>query len=706
MAHNLRYFYEFKSRQDNITHRVEILEDNYLGSVKELIPSSEPLVIEYPEFDVMEVIRGCGAKLSFIYKGDENDLRNFFTSDFKKFLVRHYEGGVLNWFGYLNSEVYTEDFTDDAQITGIMVELSANNGFGLFERHTFVDATDAEIRTLYSIPQIVQKCVNDLGLPYTTLYVLSDTTQTTSVADQEAFDVLNINTTNFTDEDGNIYNLKDVLEAVLTPLGLSMIADKEKIFLMDIHSLFENDSATFVTYDLTTLAKGTYVDNTSETFDAIEYYETGQSLSYRTGINRQLIKFDPYTNTSMVNCPINNEELFEGYVPPPSPQGTDPYDWDEYTYTTHTNYDILTSSCIPKRILVEESHPDHGNEENWVLHIIPSVEANGTVSDICFQNKRRAPLSTFENTRYIGIECDFYVRRTNEYGRSTGSIRYVETKWMVKIGSKYLRRDTPNDVYSWSDTPTTASFVFGVGAGEDEVTDRWKKMEDNLYAILDKLSYWPDSKPEKFLSPTALSHGDIDVGMTPYVKTWEFNRSQGQYNPTTDTSLIISIWIRDFDLKFWDASKDVVGGFRTEFQTNNVEYDGYGDPKFKDEGDSINTICGTKFYQEDEMRGCFGYLDSGYFKYITDGAKRHTNSGRLEELLLATKLGNFQEPSVQLSMSIKSITTSNQPVRIREVLYNIPTLSGKRFLFTGGNINVRDNSITGTWTEIKSDDTL
>lgn len=81
MAHGLKFWYEWRSETDNALHRVEILEQDYVGGDTEVSPAADPFVVEYPNFEITDPVRGNGARLSFYFEGTEAEIRDFFTVD-------------------------------------------------------------------------------------------------------------------------------------------------------------------------------------------------------------------------------------------------------------------------------------------------------------------------------------------------------------------------------------------------------------------------------------------------------------------------------------------------------------------------------------------------------------------------------------------------------------------------------------------------
>jgi hypothetical protein len=69
MAFNVKYYYNFKSLNNNDTYKVEILEDA-ATTPEEIRGAKDPFIVDFPEKDLFDPVKSSGAILNLFSQTD------------------------------------------------------------------------------------------------------------------------------------------------------------------------------------------------------------------------------------------------------------------------------------------------------------------------------------------------------------------------------------------------------------------------------------------------------------------------------------------------------------------------------------------------------------------------------------------------------------------------------------------------------------
>lgn len=194
MALGLLYIFEFDSEKFRHNNLIEVWEEGYIGTPSYKALGASPILKrERGESD--GGLYGSSLELSLQSDLDEEFIK-LYTTDNKKFQVRHYVDNVLNWSGFILPEKYTEPNIAppyDVQIT-------VADGLGILKN------IDFNLMGRHSILSILKYCLDNTGLAldFEIICDLKETTQdptksillqvTTDVgqwAEKTCYDVLN-----------------------------------------------------------------------------------------------------------------------------------------------------------------------------------------------------------------------------------------------------------------------------------------------------------------------------------------------------------------------------------------------------------------------------------------------------------------------------------------------------------------------------------
>lgn len=264
------YMGEFVSRGDNSRWRVTILSEQGGGStIGQLeFPGEEPLIIEWTETSKEEVICGSTATLKVISPGDRT-FSGLYTIQAGSVGIRIEKDGVLYWMGTLDPEFYEEPYTDNEDYE---VELTFSD-FGIFERLKYnlagMQTLEAIVRDALSRAKITE----DLCQEWIS-------TQSPNGGGRMGLADLSVRSENFIDEDGEVSNMKEVLEGILQPLGIRMIQRGGKVWVYDLNGIY------------------------GASVEKIEWHDDDQMMGVDKVANNVKITFSPYASSELINGEI------------------------------------------------------------------------------------------------------------------------------------------------------------------------------------------------------------------------------------------------------------------------------------------------------------------------------------------------------------------------------------------------------------------
>ena len=148
MSYGLKYRLSFDS-VSGTPYEINILEAGYDGPVEKRNLGSAPVL----KMDDGEAVRGTSLELS-IETCFDGDLREFYTTDRKKFRVEVYRSGVLFWSGHILPELYSEPYIS----VPFDVSVTASDGLGLLKNIPF------GLSGKRSVFDVIKYCCEQTGL--------------------------------------------------------------------------------------------------------------------------------------------------------------------------------------------------------------------------------------------------------------------------------------------------------------------------------------------------------------------------------------------------------------------------------------------------------------------------------------------------------------------------------------------------------------
>lgn len=259
---SLRYFGEFKSVDGNL-YRIEILQDGSF-TPQEITLAGNPVTIEWDEVDKMEPVMSSSATLRLVSMTDRQFV-DMYTVEATSIRLNIYRSGALYWSGTLDTELFEEPYyLTDRYVT----ELTFSD-FAQLSRLKW------QMQGYATIQSIVEECLRISNIEYNGIIKYVATTVEGSTADLLSTSLLS--NYNFYDEDGEAWNVREVLDEVLRPFALRLKQKAGQIIIADIHSL------------------------ASLSPQEIEWRAADSVLGVEPTYNRAVVEFSPYSEVVLFN---------------------------------------------------------------------------------------------------------------------------------------------------------------------------------------------------------------------------------------------------------------------------------------------------------------------------------------------------------------------------------------------------------------------
>ena len=303
MSYGLKYYTSYYRRSGNIT-TIEIHEKDYSGSATYLKSGVPPLKFHFETdpsslYQSPTVGTGCELRLCL----PSLSALDLFTEDPQKYMVLVYDGesstGTLVWQGFLNSGVYSEDYSSpfDKPIT-----LYANDGMSVLEKIAYVDEYGENYDDIQTVKEIMEIILGKLGLSFIRLNACYDIS-INEIGQNNIFLYLELPARNFYDENENPMSCREVLDSIFGSLGLTIRFFGEDIYVFDPIDLHDTSKSKCYRADIGYLGGfygGTYelIGGYLDISDGdIGWGKTGSMLDVLPSVDEVVVHYDPYTYT-------------------------------------------------------------------------------------------------------------------------------------------------------------------------------------------------------------------------------------------------------------------------------------------------------------------------------------------------------------------------------------------------------------------------
>lgn len=685
MAWTTLYYHEYYDTAGNAC-RLDIKED--AAAVNTLVEAAPvPIKLIRPAKDILNPVKGDGCVINLMSQTDRQFI-GLFTADMDQYRIEHRVATVLTWFGYLNTEMYRESYSE---VQNYYVELSGNNGFALLDRYKFLDGSGDPYTGLKTQWEIIQIILGYWGLmdlvSLLSIGIGTTSTEITIGGTETIFHHTYVSCHNYYDEDGEPMTCRQVMEEILKPYGAIMQMFGAWLIITDIDSLASDISFKNYNNDFTWNGSSSSLASNVLDLETVGYYDDGSVLEVLPGVNRQVIRYSKYTPESL-DANIDDLTKMTFSSPLTSPQ------WTQLTQCGATSYlaDEITALenwtfALSAPYTVSGAREDLNSDPEYFIRMNqPNSSAPYTFnyydddhSAVTFP----APFVVGNTGYYLKITGkmfpltreDPYVEQTTPCGDDDADFTHAIIEARIVVGDFLYQRNTK----TWIDYPGTIQAehqirIYGGNSGEN------------------CKNKWNDFKVEPWINAESKYHPVADDGVYVYLEPGvygqvriEFTRQIYAYiNGSWDEDQSINIqqlWIKDLEVA-------VVRNPSFEPINHDIEYVGELNQDWKNEGEEITLMHGCSAVDGSPFdNGALIYKDGSDDYYLFSEWTRGGQTAVLEKLLLNTVQSNRESAAVKLTVNINN-TAGVHSLRYIDAAY----MSGKMFMVTGSVLNPADGS--------------
>ena len=676
---NRKYHNEFKGI-DGALNRIDILSKN--EQIDQLVKTTgTPFLLQYQDTNKLTPIQGAQATIELVSETNFQ-FKDLHTDDMQGYMVSLYRNNKIFWHGWLDSELYNETLSS---FHPYPVEFTAAD-FNILERIKYTDDKGNKYDDIASMITHINRCLDNLGLPFSKLYIGCDTIlEGVTMSDQEtALHKSFIMSSNFYDEDGVSMSCREILESIFQPFGLMMVQKNGNVYIYDYNTV--KRGLPMKRYDFKT-----YAFEANENVDFFYGNILDVGLMSKNGdygfeemINNVKITSSLYGDSSLVDIDVSENslsDLIDSYLG---------RDFKLYYYSKCVGVENLSGKfAIYKRDYesdIEGALLDYDPNPSNIYPIYRIRYPNYILGSdtLCFIN---LILQAYVNTRENPFNEDSGVKDNP----NSGTMKLYCNLYMTDSSGKPLRYlDLINDNGSfWVDVSN--------GVIEQGKCLLWISQESSITGSV--LDTWVgnaniyDPMPTRFNIETIPSAGDgLDV---PTNKSYgflvfEITNKARVVNPKDDKglgtdgllddSLVKNILINNIFMKIITENKEDVS-------VDDYEFKSYINKKVANDFNDITLKCISA--NEDGIPiGKGNILKKEGDKYtLQTSFTRSNQTDILERLLMCTIHSNFSQKNERFSVTSK---IAGNPMLSYITYY--PVLSGE-YIVAGCTIDFNKGSV-------------
>ena len=662
MALQKKYYYTFKDTS-NVQYTAEIWQDTASAiTAEEIRGDYKPFSIEYPQTGLFEPVKGSGCELNLLSTTDRKFF-NLYTADMMEYQIRFYKAGVLIWCGYLDSELYSEPFSESENYP---VTFTGTDGFALLERMNYLTSDGSKYTGLVLQWDIIKNILNKLILPYKNIFVGLSTTSNdfTLAAGETLFHKTYSNNQNWYNEDGEAETCRVVLENILKSYGAYIIQDNANIYIVDINNIAGATNTPFKKYD----SSFNYISTDNINLNigdltTIGFTASDSTMNVVSGFNRQVVRYSPYITPVILD--FNAEEDFSNELPNPITYGVLPYRYTEKKYNDSNTWLKYNTGSFASYIGLDQSN--EGTTEHYLKIVQPRQQT------LLFKCNKTLPIFIPSNSR-LKITASMFVSTTDNL-ESFGHIdkAYLgRLKCKLKIGDKHYKYQNTFEY------DNGYNYIISEG-WEDNTVDSYLVLDFEKPSIqVDGGSYYPRRTDIGDTWTNLKSSKVLGTGKTMEVISKDFTIPLNEGFAGGEMTFEINDWTVwnyiDFtgveieDIRLKDIKFTVVDENGKEFSDDDIEYIGFMNSKFKNEGNEINVYQGTSKIKSPIERAALMGFNTNYYYLSTWSREGKTDC--LENLLLRSIVSNYTNKRVELTATINQLNSVLGCVKYQNFLPN------------------------------------
>lgn len=276
----------FKDINDN-EYTVRIITNGDTASTTNVVLASTPITtdIETSDSHIYKPCKYSSATLRLLTKDYMFDLYASTAQANKVELIDN--TGAIKWVGYVTPNLYSMDYENETE----QIEIECIDGLSTLQyyKYTPKSGTKSIVNFRVLIDYLLSKCNCYSKYYISNASVLNGTTDSLPSK-------LYISENNFFDEDGEAMTMQEVLEEICQYLGLTCIADGDKVYFLDYDAL-KNDYNTYNLFTVGNTASYTANQTLSQTksVEGVDYAENGGQISLDNVYNKVIVKDSLYT---------------------------------------------------------------------------------------------------------------------------------------------------------------------------------------------------------------------------------------------------------------------------------------------------------------------------------------------------------------------------------------------------------------------------
>lgn len=654
-----KYYYGIESI-NNQAYTVEIWQNTTdMITATEIKGDVDPFVVQYPNYEKFTPVRGSGCAINLVSKYDRQFF-SLYTANFFEFQIRLYKDSALIWTGYLDSELYTEDFSS---VEKYSVSFSGTDGFALLDRLNYVDASKNQFNGIASQFTVLQTIISKLNLPYNNIYFNISTTspEITIAANETILHKTFVFNSNYYNEDNEAETCRKVLESILNVYGAFIMQVNGSLYITDTNALAIGGTQVFKKYD----NSFNYVGNESINLNIgditnIRYNETSSNLKVVSGFNKQIIKYSPYIQSNIIDFKADSDFSITGST---INYKVSDYWWNEDLYTTSKSFDASNNGKFAKMCGVSSLNQDKTDYYLKVNKYGTSTGYTLTNNTLSFKYKLNLPTLIPSNYK-IKVGAKAFVRTIdtlgNETADKTADMFFLQFFCRVKINDKkYCYKPTQNGANDfitnqsngWKDLSSNDyySMTFskppqGAGSVNQSIDNEWVDL--NWYSS-DK-----DFNPvnQDYLIPlNGFNNGVFEFEIYGF-RVWP------KWSDTSNVTKSDALMLKVKDVRIKDINFTIVDANNKEINTKDVEYVGYMNADYKDESSNINTYNGTNTEKNPVERGALMSI-TGTSYFFVQNWTRQGKTDIIENLLLRSIVSNYTNKTIELACTLNMFSS-------------------------------------------------
>jgi|GEM_PF-3732106 hypothetical protein len=320
MAYGLRYKAEYTSNGRAI--KIEVLKKDYVGAVYDVEGVTGKLSLQYKNKD--SAINGSEFSFRLITKNNA-EYAELLTAEIGDYIGKYYLDGVLNHTGELDVENIETKYIDYV----FEYDLGFNDRLAKLEKFTILDEVGEEIEGDNTLLWYIKQALipTNLELDFSVILNTKEDSLMTGTNDNALVNCV-INAERFKRvQDGkkDIYNCKEVIEAILDPFNLKLFQSKNKFFIVNqlevssfqYNYLYTDLSLVSKTAVSNTIDISTFKFERSNRLTKLSALKKSDVIFKNKTIQANLVRNPDFSNANLywfkdepgINVAINNGEL-------------------------------------------------------------------------------------------------------------------------------------------------------------------------------------------------------------------------------------------------------------------------------------------------------------------------------------------------------------------------------------------------------------